>query len=174
MKPLSFVIITYNRPDDMLELAQNISRLKGITEWVEEVIIVNNRSSVSYARLETYIAEHRDIPFRYVVAPENLGVSRGRNFARRLSLAPILIFLDDDALVRNDDALPAIAAIFEENPAIGIAAFKIFYYSTGELQVNAFPHKRFAERKDWPHFDTAYFSGAAHAIRRSVFETAGY
>ena len=68
----------------------------------------------------------------------------------------------------------AIAAIFDENPAIGIAAFKIYYYSTGELQVNAFPHKRFAERKDWPHFDTAYFSGAAHAIRRSVFEEAGY
>ncbi len=73
------------------------------------------------------------------------------------------------ALVRSDDALPAIAAIFEENPAIGIAAFKIFYSSTGELQVNAFPHKRFARRKDWPHFDTAYFSGAAHAIRRTGF-----
>jgi GT2 family glycosyltransferase len=42
------------------------------------------------------------------------------------------------------------------------------------LQVNAFPHKRFIERKDWHHFDTAYFSGAAHAIRRCVFEKAGY
>jgi len=174
MKPLSFVIITYNRPGDMLELAQNISRLAGIAEWVEEVIVVNNRSSVSYAPVEAYIAEHPEIPFRYVVAPENLGVSRGRNYAVHLSRAPILVFLDDDALVRNDDALPSIAAIFEENPAIGIAAFKIFYSSTGELQVNAFPHKQFDRRKDWSHFDTAYFSGAAHAIRRSVFETAGY
>jgi GT2 family glycosyltransferase len=174
MKPLSFVIITYNRPQDMLELAHNISELEGIGEWVEEVIIVNNRSSVSYAPVEAYIAEHPGTPFRYVVAPENLGVSRGRNFAIRLSRSPILIFLDDDALIRNNDALPAIKAIFEENPAIGIAAFKIYYYSTGELQVNAFPHKRFAERKDWTQFDTAYFSGAAHAIRRSVFEEAGY
>ena len=174
MKLLSFVIITYNRPEDMLDLALNISELKGIREWVEEVIIVNNRSSVSYAPVEAYIAEHPEIPFRYVVAPENLGVSRGRNYAVRLSRSPILVFLDDDAVVRNNDALPAIAAIFEENPGVGIAAFKIYYYSTGELQVNAFPHKRFAERKDWAHFDTAYFSGAAHAIRRSVFEEAGY
>jgi GT2 family glycosyltransferase len=174
MKPLSFVIITYNRPEDMLALAQNISGLEGFSEWVEEVVIVNNRSTASYQPVEDFIAANPSIPFRYIVAPENLGVSRGRNYAVRLSRAPILVFLDDDALIRNNDALPAIAAIFDENPAIGIGAFKINYYSTGELQVNAFPHKRFAERKDWPHFDTAYFSGAAHAIRRSVFEEAGF
>jgi GT2 family glycosyltransferase len=174
MKPLSFVIITYNRPDDLLALARNISELNGVSEWVEEVIIVNNRSTVSYQPLEDFIAAHQDIPFRYYIAPENLGVSRGRNLGISLSRAPILVFLDDDALVRNDNALPAIAAIFDGDPAIGIAAFSIYYHSTGELQVNAFPHKRFAERKDRPHFDTAYFSGAAHAIRRSVFEKAGY
>ena len=44
MKPLSFVIITYNRPDDALDLAGNISRLEGLDELVEEVIIVNNPS----------------------------------------------------------------------------------------------------------------------------------
>jgi GT2 family glycosyltransferase len=42
------------------------------------------------------------------------------------------------------------------------------------MQVNAFPHKRFAERKDWSQFDTYYFSGAAHAIRRTVFDKVGY
>lgn len=174
MKPLGLIIITYDRPDDALDLAENISRRQRLDDLVEEVIIVNNLSTVSYQPLEAFISAHPHIPFRYVMAPENLGVSRGRNYAVSLSRAPILAFLDDDALFRNPDALPAIMAIFEEDPAIGIAAFKVFYYSTGELQVNAFPHKRFAERKDWPHFDTAYFSGCAHAIRRSVFEEAGY
>jgi GT2 family glycosyltransferase len=174
MKPLSLVIITYNRPDDMLALADNISRLAGTAELLEEVIIVNNHSSVSYQALEAFIRAHPEIPFRYVESAENLGVSRGRNYAVRLTRAPILFFLDDDALIRNDDALPALLDIFTRGPAIGIAAFKVFYLSTGELQQNAFPHKRFAERKDWPHFDTAYFSGCAHAIRRSVFEEAGF
>jgi GT2 family glycosyltransferase len=174
MKPLSIVIITYNRPDDMLALAENISQLEGIKEWAAEVIIVNNQSTASYGAVEAFIADHPAIPFNYVIAPENLGVSRGRNYAVRLSHAPIMVFLDDDALFRDPNTLLSIVAIFNENPAAGIAAFKIYYYSTREMQVNAFPHKRFAERKDWQHFDTAYFSGAAHAIRRSVFEEAGY
>ena len=194
MEPLSFVIITYNRPEDMLALAENISGLEGLDDLVEEVIIVNNRSSVDYRLVEDFIAAHPAVPFRYFVTTENLGVSRGRNYAVRQSVAPILVFLDDDALIRNSDALPAIDAIFRETPAssgpvtpassgpvtpesgrpIGIAAFKVYYFATGQLQENAFPHKRFAERKDWPHFETAYFSGCAHAIRRSVFEEAGY
>jgi GT2 family glycosyltransferase len=190
MKPISFVIITYNRPADALDLAGNISRLQGLDELVEEVVIVNNRSTVSYQPLEDFIAAHPHIPFKYVMAPENLGVSRGRNYAISLSRAPILFFLDDDALIRDADALRYILPVFEglgETAAqpsaatttaaaprpVGIAAFKVYYASTGEMQVNAFPHKRFAERKDWPHFDTAYFSGCAHAIRRTVFEQVG-
>jgi GT2 family glycosyltransferase len=174
MKPLSFVIITYNRPEDALALAENISQLQGLDQLVEEVIIVNNRSSVSYQSLEDFIAAHPAIPFRYFVAEENLGVSRGRNYAIQQSRAPILVFLDDDALIRNSDALQAMTDIFGKDPELGIAAFKVYYYSTGEMQKNAFPHKRFAERKDWPHFETYYFSGCAHAIRRTVFETVGY
>ena len=179
MKPLSFVIITYNRPADMLSLADNISRLEGLSELVEEVIIVNNHSSVSYQVVEDFIASNPGIPFRYFATTENLGVSRGRNYAIRQSRGPILVFLDDDTLIRNNDtALRSIVAIFREGEAgerpVGIAAFKVYYYSTGEMQKNAFPHKRFHERKDWPHFDTAYFSGCAHAIRRPVFEEVGY
>lgn len=187
MKPLSLVIITYNRPEDALDLARNISGLEGLDELVEEVIVVNNRSSVSYQPLEEFIAAHPALPFRYSVAPENLGVSRGRNYAIGLSRAPYLVFLDDDALFRNTDALRWIVPVFEGDAgsdpdpdlaaapgrSVGIVAFKVYYYSTGEMQKNAFPHKRFEERKDWPHFDTAYFSGCAHAIRRTVFEQVG-
>src|ERR1700761_130503 len=132
MKPISFVIITYNRPDDALELAKNIGELEGLNELVEEVVIVNNQSTVSYAPLEDFIAAHPSIPFNYVIAPENLGVSRGRNYAISLSRAPILFFLDDDALLRNRDALRYVVPIFEEtgDRLVGIAAFKIYYAST--------------------------------------------
>jgi len=174
MNSVSFVIITYNRPEDALALAENISQLEELAQLVEEVIIVNNKSSVSYQALEDFIAAHPEVPFRYFVTDENLGVSRGRNYAIRQSRAPLLFFLDDDALIRNSDALLAIDELFGGAPDIGIAAFKVYYHSTGEMQKNAFPHKRFAERKDWPQFDTYYFSGCAHVIRRTVFETVGY
>lgn len=173
MKPLSFVIITYNRPEDALELVKNISGLKDLDQLVEEIIIVNNKSSVSYQPVQDFISAHSAIPFRYFMTEENLGVSGGRNYAIRQSRAPILFFLDDDALIRNSDVLPVLVDIFTEKPALGIAAFKVYYYPSEEMQVNAFPHKHFSERKDWPHFDTYYFSGCAHAIRRTVFETVG-
>lgn len=178
MKPLSIVIITYNRPEDVLLLAENISNLQGLEELLEEVILVNNNSSVSYQPLESFLAEHPELPFRYFAVSENLGVSRGRNYAIRQSKAPILVFLDDDALFHTADALSAIVTLFREEEAAGrkagLAAFKVYYYATMEMQENAFPSKRFAERKDWLHFDAAYFSGCAHAIRRSVFEEVGY
>ena len=44
MKPLSFIIITYNRPADMLALLKNISTLDDLNNLVEEIIVVNNAS----------------------------------------------------------------------------------------------------------------------------------
>jgi GT2 family glycosyltransferase len=178
LKPLSIVIITYNRPGDALQLAENISGLAGLEELVEEVIFVNNHSSQSYQSLEAFIAQQPGGTFRYYSSGENLGVSRGRNYAIRQSSAPILVFLDDDALFRDREALRHIVALFHEEEEAGrntgIAGFKVFYYDTMQLQKNAFPHKQFERRKDWPHFETYYFTGCAHAIRREVFEQAGY
>jgi GT2 family glycosyltransferase len=172
---IAIVIITYNRPADMLELALNIASLEH-RDLLKEIIVVNNNSSESYQQVESFIREHTEVPFRYYSLKENLGVSKGRNYAIQQSTAPLLLFIDDDALFRNKDALVNIHNIFTEpaNESTGIVAFKVFYHSTGEMQVNAFPHKQFEERKDLHQFDTYYFSGCAHAIRRIVFDTVGY
>ena len=174
---LSIVIITYNRPDDMLELAQNLAQLSH-RELLEEIIIVNNCSTASYAALEAFITSRPDIPFRYYMAPGNLGVSRGRNDAVQKSKGSLLVFLDDDALFRNSDALLQIRQVFLERGAgdreTGIVSFKVFYRFTLELQQTAFPHKQFERRKHEHHFETAYFVGCAHAIKREVFQYTGY
>ena len=176
---IAIVIITYNRPDDALELAQNISRLQHVTTLCSEVIFVNNKSTVSYSALESFIQQHPHIPFRYFKTEENLGVSRGRNFAIQQSSAPYLVFLDDDALFQNPDALQYIRQIFTQ-PVVdttqptGIISFKVYYHSTGELQKTAFAHKQFERRKAWHHFKTGYFVGCAHAIHRAVFDRTGY
>jgi len=141
MKPISVVIITYNRPDDALDLARNISRLEGLEEWVEEVTLSIIDPTVSYQPLEDFIAAHPAIPFRYTVAPENLGVSRGRNYAVSLSRAPYLVFLDDDALFRDADALRQMIPIFESrdvadaNRPVGIVAFKgLLFFHRGDAE----------------------------------------
>lgn len=175
MPQIDIVIITYNRPDDALALAQNLTGLEHI-RLVREIIFVNNSSSISYQPLEDFIEAHPQIPFRYYKTTENLGVSRGRNYAIQKSTAPLLVFLDDDAFFQNKDALVQIIHIFQEQNeqrTTGITAFKVYYHSTGELQQTAFSHKQFNRRKDWHHFPTYYFAGCAHAIRRSVLDTVG-
>lgn len=174
---LSIVIITYNRPADMLELAKNIASLDHL-ELLAEVIIVNNRSSESYAEVERFIDQSPTVPFHYFITESNLGVSKGRNYAIQKSTAPILLFLDDDALFQNKDALLQTINIFnsadESDRKLGIAAFKVYYQSTLHLQETAFPHKQFEERKDLNHFETYYYAGCAHAIKRNVFDDIGF
>jgi GT2 family glycosyltransferase len=176
MKPLSFIIITYDRPDDMLALARNIAGLDRAGDLLEEVIILNNASRSDYGGVRSFIASRPDIPFRFLEAPSNLGVARGRNHAIRQGSAPLIIMLDDDAELQNKDSLVNLVRLFDEQDAgrpRAIVSFKVLYYDTLEMQKNALPHKRFEAYKDKHEFLTYYFAGGAHAIRRSVLEQVG-
>ncbi len=182
MKPLSFIIITYNRPDDALELLQNIAGLDEAASLIEEIILVNNRSVVSYNKVEDYVKDNPSLPVKYIEAPENLGVTKGRNFALGFATAPILILLDDDAVLQNKDALKQILLAFEHKPAdqltiereTAIVSFKVLYYDTLEMQQNGLPHKKYNRYKDKHSFYTYYYAGGAHAIKREVLEKIGH
>jgi GT2 family glycosyltransferase len=174
LKPLGFIIITYNRPSDTLELLKNIVTLDRAAELLEEIIVLNNASTESYTNVESYIKDNSALPFKYFFSPENKGVSGGRNYAIKKSNAPVLVFLDDDAILKNKDALINIHKTFDQNINTGILAFRVYYYATGEMQKNAFPHKLFSEKKDLQNFETYYYSGCAHAIRKDVFDKVKY
>ena len=182
MKPLSFIIITYNRPSDALELLQNIAGLDDAATLLQEIILVNNRSSDSYAKVEEYIKSQSSLPFKYIEAPDNLGVAKGRNFALRFATAPILILLDDDAVLQNKDALKQTLSAFEQKPAgyaaidrnTAIVSFKVLNHDTLEMQKNAFPHKKYDKYKDKHSFYTYYYAGGAHAVKKEVLEQIGH
>lgn len=176
MKPLSLIIVTYNRPGDTLELLQNIIQLDKAAELLEEVILVNNASNADYKNVTDYIHSQPEFPFRYYDAPENLGVAKGRNYALRKGSAPIVIMLDDDAVLQNKDALTNLLKEFETTNTErekAVVSFKVLYYDTLDMQENALPHKKFAEYKDKSFFETYYFAGGAHAIKRNVIEDLG-
>ena len=177
MKPLSFIIITYNRLADMLDLARNISMLDNAQELLEEVIIVNNASTENYSSLVDFISQHPQIPFKYFEAPANLGVAKGRNYAIKKGSAPILIMLDDDAILQNKDCLNNILSEFKKHETgrpRAIISFKVLYHQTGRMQVNAFPHKKYQRYKDRNEFETYYYAGGAHAVKRDLIESLGY
>lgn len=178
MKPLSFIIITYNRPEDTLELLHNISSLDNAAALLQDVIVLNNASTSDYSAVKEYIATHKEIPFNYIDAPSNLGVTKGRNYALQFSKGNICIFMDDDAILENKDALKNTLTSFDQksidNREIAIVSFKVLYYDNHQMQKNAFPHKKFNQYKDCHSFFTYYFAGGAHAIKRSVLDEAGH
>jgi len=75
MNNIAIIIITYNRPDDMLALAKNIANLDHKEQFLEEVIIINNNSSKDYAPLKEFIENCKDVNFKYIQSNENLGLN---------------------------------------------------------------------------------------------------
>jgi GT2 family glycosyltransferase len=173
MNKIAIIIITYNRPADMLALAMNIEKLSSKKELLEEVIIVNNNSIESYDAVKSFIQENPSTPFKLIESKENLGVSRGRNFAIEQSKAPILVLIDDDAEFQDTDALKRINEAVIENPHAGILAMKILYFQNSQFQLNAFPHKSFEKRKHLQSFETYYFAGCGNIIVKEAFDIAG-
>ena len=173
MNKIAIIIITYNRPADMLALAMNIEKLRSKKELLEEVIIVNNNSTESYDAVKSFIQEHTSTPFKFIESKENLGVSRGRNFAIEQSKAPILVLIDDDAEFQDVDVLECINNSVNENPNAGILAMKILYFQNSQFQLNAFPHKSFEKRNHLQSFDTYYFAGCGNIIVKEAFDKAG-
>jgi len=176
LKPLSFVIITYNRPAEMLALARNISGLRDASSLLEEVIILNNASTENYEAVKSFIQATPQIPFKWLEAPSNLGVARGRNYALRSATAPILIMLDDDAELENEDALIQLVSVYNQSQTdrkLAIVSFKVLYFDNHQMQINALPHKNFREYSQQSFFETYYFAGGAHAIRKDVIDQLG-
>ena len=173
MNKIAIIIITYNRPADMLALAMNIEKLSSKKELLEEIIIVNNNSTESYDAVKSFIQENPSTPFKLIESKENLGVSRGRNFAIDQSKAPILVLIDDDAEFQDTDALKRINEAVIENPLAGILAMKILYFQNSQFQLNAFPHKSFEKRKHLQSFETYYFAGCGNIIVKEAFDIAG-
>ncbi len=173
MNNIAIIIITYNRPEDMLALAKNIVSLDNKEALLEEVIIINNNSNKDYTPVKEFIENCTTVNFKYIESNENLGVSRGRNYAIQQANAPLLFMLDDDCELAEKNALLTIDHLFQIKPNTGLISIKVQYYQNGQMQVNAFPHKKFIKFKDKPFFETYYFAGGAHIVRKKVMDKVG-
>lgn len=160
----------------MLELLKNIASLDKAADLLEEIIIVNNASTADYSAVTQYIQTQQELPIQYIYSETNLGVAKGRNFAIKQSTAPILIMLDDDAVLQNKDCLVQLVNEFDQpdtSRTKAIISFKVLYYDTLTMQKNALPHKHFEEYKDKSFFETYYYAGGAHAIKRQALDKVG-
>ncbi|MFT3675474.1 MAG: glycosyltransferase family 2 protein [Chitinophagaceae bacterium] len=174
---ISLIIISYNRPADLLELLQSL-RQQADQSVLREVLILNNASTVSYSSIETFIQANPALPIRYIVSDENLGVSRGRNRLMQEAVGEWLLVLDDDIIFHQPENLKRIAATFQnplfETNNTAVVTFRVIYYSTQEVQRTAFPHKQYDLLKNKTHFLTYYFAGCAHLLKKEALAKTGF
>ncbi len=174
---IDFIIITYNRPEDCLELLQNIVQLNHASKLLNKLIVVNNASPISYAPVEAWIKTVKDINIVYNIAPDNYGVTGGRNYAMQFSDGELLVFIDDDALMQLPDTLLNIQKSFiapgYDNRPVAIVSFRVLYYPSLVLQRNALAHKKTDKYKVKKDFFTYYFAGGAHVITKEALGVVG-
>ncbi len=177
MAGISIIIITYNRPADSLSLLQDIQRLQHRERLLQEVILLNNASTADYSEVTVWLNTAVDFPARLVDAPENLGVSRGRNYAAAMATGDFLFFLDDDTCLEDPELLLKIEQAFARpvagNRPMGVMGCKVYYAENRQIQQTAFPHKDFEGHRDLPFFLTSYYVGCAHIFRRAAWLAAG-
>ena len=176
MKNVSIIIISYNRPDDTLDLLKDITLFSNI-ELLEKVVILNNRSTVDYTEVTNFISENIHIPFHFINVLENLGVSRGRNYATQFANGNILFYVDDDVNLKDKGTLQKLLTAFNggkiNDRTLGVVSFKVLHTSNMQMQINALPHKKFDTHKNLHEFPTYYYAGCAHAKLRQAWLDAG-
>jgi len=173
---LSILIITYNRPDDLLELLQSMNSETDLS-CLKEILVLNNASTVSYEKPIAFIQASPQLKVRYIVSDENLGVSRGRNKLMQIATGALLLVLDDDILFHTPNSLPVIASVFQkpffQNANTGVITFRVIYHETKEQQQTALPHKQFEAYRYKDVFLTSYFTGCSHLLKKEVLDKTG-
>ncbi len=174
---LSILIITYNRPGDTLALLESLKAQNGLEQYVGEILLLNNASTVSYAGIENFIRENPKVPIRYIDHNQNLGVAGGRNFLIDRAKYPVLFTIDDDIVLKDKDTIKTAHKLFSKKQYrknnTGIITVKVFYFSTGKHQKNVFPQKNYNRYKDKDWFLTYYFAGGAHLMKKELFQKTG-
>lgn len=166
---VSFVIATYNRPDDLSEtiesvLAQAYSPL--------EIVVICNSTDETPSMFEEGGQFDQD-GIRYYHFPERMGVPKARNVGYESANGDILVGLDDDAVLKDPNATDRIVSLFRTHDDVGVLAFQCRDYYTEEINLHETPDPPALDMTPAQQYRSANFVGVGNAIRRSTLEEAG-
>jgi GT2 family glycosyltransferase len=158
---ISVVVVTRDRFAEVKILLGVLVRLAVESE---EIILVDNGS-----RDGTVDRIRREFPsVRIVGHRDNRGAPAGRNAGAAVARGEILVFLDDDAMVEEEDFFDRIRGVFQREQDAGVVAFRILDPRTRRSRSFEIPCRR-KDRAEEP-FETSYFIAAGCAIRKEVYE----
>jgi GT2 family glycosyltransferase len=152
------LLTTGRKPDDLRLAVESLLRQTGVET---DVVVVGNG----------WRPEGLPDGARGVHLEVDEGIPAGRNAGVPHVTGEYLFFLDDDAALRDDDALARVAALFEGDPALGLVQLEVAARDGGVPLRDWVPRLRVGDRSR-PGDITVVWEGAV-AARRSVFEAVG-
>jgi GT2 family glycosyltransferase len=108
---------------------------------------------------------------RAVTLAENRGIPAGRNAGVEHVRGDLLMFLDDDAALRDEDTLAAVAREFSDDPQLGALQMRVDSRDGGRRLRNWTPRLRVGDPSR--SSDVAALWEGAVVFRRSVFDAVG-
>jgi len=174
---LSVLVVTFNRPDDLLELLESLAAQEGATEVLEEMLILDNGTSADYTQCWDFVSRHPELPIRVLRSDENVGAGAGKNILMREARSDTFLFLDDDVVFSTSRDLAAAATVLEKDffrdAKTGIVQLRVVYHDTKEPQRSAYPHKRRDPSPADTEFVTVFIAGGATLLKKEALDQAG-
>lgn len=176
---VSAIVVLFNSADYIEACIDSISRSS--LEDVE-LLLVDNGSRDSSALLSRRIAERDGVDCAVSVLQKNSGFARANNRGFSLASGEIILLLNPDAEL-YEDTLDELIGAFEDAD-VGIVGCKVYYpdretlqHAGGYVRDNGLTMHYGVGEKDDGSYDepreVAYVTGAALAVRRSLFERLG-
>jgi GT2 family glycosyltransferase len=160
------VILSWHRAACTVEAVRSVLAQKGVRP---HVWIVDQGSDQGTLAVLTELAR-ASAAVHLTTLDRNVGVPAGRNIGIALGSAPVVVGLDNDAVMGHPYVLRDAVTCFQAAPRLGAVAFRIFD-ATGDDDRSSWVHPR--SRSPAVSFPAARFCGAAHAVRRSAFDECG-
>ncbi len=174
---LSVLVVTFNRPSDLLDLLRSVAEQEGTPDVLGEMLILDNGTSVDYTHCWDFVRRHPELPIRVLRSDENVGVAGGRNLLMREAGSDAFLVLDDDVVFSTSGDLAAMASVFEKDffrsAKAGIVQVRVVYHDTKQPQRTAYPHKRREPRTTDTEFLTSFFVGGATLMRKEALDLVG-
>ena len=120
---ISVIICTYNRDKYIYNVLESLAKNDLPHDRYEIVLIDNNCTDNTAAEVDRFAEAWPDVRLRRFIEPQQ-GLSYARNRGIKEAEGEVLVFLDDDAFVK-ESYLSAIECTLEQNPEIDCFGGKI-------------------------------------------------
>ena len=167
---VSFVLATYNRPDDLADAIDSVLE----QEYDPLEVVVVSSSTDDTRELFADGGRYDDDRVHYHEFDERMGVPHARNIGYEYANGDVLVTIDDDAVLGDPGATSEIVSLFRAYDDVGVLAFQSRSYETKEPILMEIPDPPgVGGPRPGEQYRASSFCGVGNAIHRDVLDDVG-